>query len=369
VLGDASGYVHLPTVAEVGTRLARLRIERNEPCIECAAEDPMLAGSTSLHRTATISPGREDIMTKEQAGQTITLNELQPAARATPSETREGLDISLGPASVEGGVAASAVWTVAGWCIQFVRLAPGARVGLDHDAGQIYVKVITGQLANIERGAFAGAKQVRSTLVKADHIEAGADGALCAVLTATSAVPDNIASMEALAFGGSNAELFKWAAFGDKFGQFTDAFNGLDAYIVPGFHLLDDDGTEIVYVHFWTAGKGVDLTTHNHGNAPSDQAPAFAEVHWVFNNGTGRGGMYECAEPGAPERQRYPMVRGEEHGAFFVSDANTGSPVLRDNGAVEYPWHGWEAGSDDEPGQAFDFVAAFETNPKYVTIN
>jgi hypothetical protein len=57
------------------------------------------------------------------------------------------------------------------------------------------------------------------------------------------------------------------------------------------------------------------------------------------------------------------MQRGEEHGPFFVSDPTTGMAMRRENGAVEYPWHGWQAGTDDDAGQAFDFVAAFELNP------
>ena len=83
-------------------------------------------------------------------------------------------------------------------------------------------------------------------------------------------------------------------------------------------------------------------------------------MHWVFHNGTGSGGMYETAEPGAPSRDRYPVPPGHEHGPFFAFDPDTGTPRLRANGAVDYPWHGWEAGSDDGDGQAYDVVAAFE---------
>ncbi len=304
-------------------------------------------------------------MTTDQADRAVALAALSPTP-ATPSPTREGLNITLGSRAT--AVTASPMWTVAGWRVQFARLPAGARLGLDQAAGAVYVKVITGELVDVDRGPFATAKTVRSTRVAADEIQAGRNGALIAVLTATDAVPDNIHAMGQLSLAGPHQELLQWQAFADKFGKFTDAFDGQDAYIVPGFHLLDDDGTEIVYVHFWTAGKGVDLSTHNHGNPPSPTAPAFAEVHWVFNNGTGGGGMYECAAPGAPTRQRYPMQRGEEHGAFFATDPSTGSPRRRDNGAVEYPWHGWQAGTDAASGQAYDFVAAFETNPDYVRV-
>ena len=110
------------------------------------------------------------------------------------------------------------------------------------------------------------------------------------------------------------------------------------------------------------------MSTHNHGRAPGPTSPAFAEVHWVVHNGTGRGGMYETAEPGAPTRDRCPMQQGEEHGPFFVFDPATGAPRLRDNGAVEYPWHGWEAGTDSADGHAYDVVAAFEITAPYANV-
>ncbi len=118
----------------------------------------------------------------------------------------------------------------------------------------------------------------------------------------------------------------------------------------------------------WAAGKGVDLSTHDHGRAPGPTSPAFAEVHWVLHNGTGSGGMYVTAEPGAPTRDRYPVPPGHEHGPFFAFDPDTGTPRLRANGAVDYPWHGWEAGSDDGDEQAYDVVAAFEITVPYARV-
>ena len=29
----------------------------------------------------------------------------------------------------------------------------------------------------------------------------------------------------------------------------------------------------------------------------------------------------------------------------------------------QYPWHGWQGGNDDRPGQGYDAVLAFEINP------
>ena len=42
--------------------------------------------------------------------------------------------------------------------------------------------------------------------------------------------------------------------------------------------------------------------------------------------------------------------------------------MLLDNGAVKYPWHGWQSGNDDQDLQSYDFVAAFEIIPEYALI-
>jgi Aldos-2-ulose dehydratase/isomerase (AUDH) Cupin domain len=148
----------------------------------------------------------------------------------------------------------------------------------------------------------------------------------------------------------------------------TPIFDGVDAHLAPGFHVLDANGDEIVYLFTWAAGKGADMSTHNHGRPPKPTAPAFAEVHWVMHNGTGRGGMYTTPEPGSDQRDRTVVRQGEEHGPFFNFDPATGAPMLRENGAVEYPWHSWEAGTDDLPGQCYDVVAAFEITAPYANV-
>ena len=311
----------------------------------------------------------DDPVTTDATAQTHPLSRIAPSVQLELSQHREGLDLAFGHAasgSTAAGTRVSDVWSVAGWTLQFVQLAPRQTLALDEATAKVYIKVVAGRLANLDRSPFAAPRQIRGTLVEHRSVDADDEGALFAVLTQTGDAADHIRSMDQLVFAGPCEEVFRWQSFEDKFGTFTDLFDGADAHIVPGFHLLDATGAEIAYVHFWTAGKGVDLSTHNHANNPSPLAPAFAEVHWVFSNGTDSGGMYECEAPGALTRERYPMQRGEEHGPFFVSDPATGMAMLRENGAVEYPWHGWQAGTDGDEGQAFDFVAAFELNPRTV---
>tara|TARA_B110000503_G_scaffold45771_1_gene74839 strand:+ start:7044 stop:7931 length:888 start_codon:yes stop_codon:yes gene_type:complete len=294
---------------------------------------------------------------------TNSITDATPNASPTRSSTRRGLNITL---SERVPVSASDEWQVAGWKIQFVRLGPDQLLALNQTQGDVYLKVVTGAIANTGITPFAADREVRNTRVQADHVRAGPEGALVTVLVATPAVDKNVTSMDQLAFTGPLEEVFVWDTFEALFGSFIEAFNGVDAHMVPGFHILDDSREEIVHLHFWTAGKGVDLTTHNHADDPSEAAPAFVEVHWVLNNGCGSGSMYETPEPGAAHRKRYPMQRGEEHGPFFHHEG--GRPRFLDNGAVDYPWHGWEAGDDGTDGQSYDFVAAFEINPAYCRI-
>lgn len=292
------------------------------------------------------------------------LNELTPSIASTPSHSREGVDIQF----LESGIETSEQWSMGGWHLQFVRLPPNEGLTLDTAAGRPFIKVITGSLANIARSAFAQTHEIRNTLFENDAVIAGNAGTLIALFTQTPAAPENVTEMAQLTLLGPNARAFEWRTFEDRFGQFMSGFNDADAYMSGGFHLLDKNGTEITYVNLWTAGKGVNLTTHNHAQPPSPLGPAFAEVHWVFNNGTGSGGMYSAATADGPKTEAYPMQRGDEHGPFFSIEQKTKKPMLRENGAVDYPWHGWEAGVDDNPGQAYDVVAAFETNPDYVQL-
>jgi Aldos-2-ulose dehydratase/isomerase (AUDH) Cupin domain len=290
------------------------------------------------------------------------LKNLQPNVAPTKHPKRFGVSLTMG---IGTQTLISPEWCMGPWRLQFVTLPSGEMLALDPTRGALHVKVILGALETPKRRAYPVVGSVVTTRMATNLITAGADGALVAIFTAGADVEQPLASMSQLQITGPLAEHLEWQSFEQRFGSFTPFFNGADAHLVSGFHLLDTDGAEIAYVYFWTAGKGVDLSTHNHGNTPSEVSPAFAEVHQVLNNGTGKGGMYRTAEPGAPTRTRLPMQRGDEHGPFFMIEVSTGLARLRENGAVEYPWHGWEAGNDDLPGQRYDLVAAYEITAPY----
>lgn len=290
---------------------------------------------------------------------------MSTTARVEIADDRPGLNIAM-----YDGVAptVSPAWSLAGWTIAFVRLDPHQRFPLDQSAGAVHVKVVTGHLEEGNLAAYATPRVVRATRITADQVTAGAEGALFAVLVETPAAPERITSMAQLDFEGPHAELLTWATFEERYHAVTPFFDGVDAHMAPGWHLLDSVGAEIAYVWVWTAGKGVDLSTHDHGRAPGPRNPAFAEVHWVLYNGTGSGGMYETPVPDAPTRTRYPIPQGAEHGPFFRHDTVTGVPAQRENGAVDYPWHGWQAGTDDSAGQAYDVVIPFEITVPYAHV-
>jgi hypothetical protein len=294
-------------------------------------------------------------------GNVIDLRQATPNVDVVKHPTRPGVSLVMGPGPF---TRISPVWTMAGWRLQFARLAPGDTLLPDQQAGGVFVKVIEGSTETPVRRAYPAVGEVVSTRLAQTAVTAGAGSALLAIYTRTPAAPAAITRVDQLIVAGPLAETLVWQTFEQRYSAVTSFFNGADAHLVPGFHLLDNNGAEIAYVFFWTAGKGVDLSTHNHGHTPRADGPAFAEVHQVLYNGTGSGGMYRTSEPGAAERSRLPMYIGEEHGPFFAI-AENGYARLRENGAVEYPWHGWQAGQDGEPGQSYDLVCAYEITAPY----
>ncbi|MFM7536626.1 MAG: hypothetical protein ACKO91_12660 [Acidimicrobiales bacterium] len=282
-------------------------------------------------------------------------------ARIAATEGRPGVDVFIG----EGDAPiVSDTWTVGGWVLRFARLDAGQSLPIEQGGGEVWAKVVTGRLTEPDRGAYPAVGTVATTRVAGDRIVAGPDGAVVTLITKTAAVGEVVAGTADLPFGGPLTGEFSWWNFGDRFGAYFPAYVGADAFGSPGWHLLDARGEEIAYVWTWICGKGTDMVTHNHGNPPGPGRPAFAEVHLVLHNGTGQGGMYETPEPGSPERVRTPAQQSEEHGPFFAVDAD-GAPVLRDNGAVTYPWHSWEAGPDDGQGPAYDVILPFEITAPY----
>jgi hypothetical protein len=131
-------------------------------------------------------------------------------ARNEVSTTRTGINIFIG----EGAAPViSDTWSVGGWNIQFVRLDAGQSFALNHSAGAVHIKVVTGRLANINRGAYAQDKVVRNTKVTEAEVVAGPDGAVFTVFTGTAQVPKKVTSMSQLAYSGPLANELSWITF------------------------------------------------------------------------------------------------------------------------------------------------------------
>ena len=298
---------------------------------------------------------------------TPSLSELDPNAALSKNTERGNLNIQFARASTLTEPLMSDTWHMGERSIQFAQLPPNGSIGLDQGRGRFLVKVVTGRLANPHLKAFCEPFGLQNNLVESSAIQAGPDGALLTIVTEPEDAAAVISSMNQLEFNGPLSEILQWQTFDDLVGEFTQEFRGIDGYAGPGFHLLDQSGEEITYVNIWTAGNGVDLTTHNHSMDPNPQMPAFAEVHWVICNGSGKGGMYMVDEPGG-EKKRFVVAKGYEHGPFFEFNTQTGEPVMRENGTIEYPWHGWEAGGSKDTQQAYDLVFAYETAPQYANV-
>jgi hypothetical protein len=285
-------------------------------------------------------------------------------ARVTVTSDRPGVDLFM----YEGaGPVISPVWTLGGSRLTFLRLDADQSYELDTGDDQVYVKVITGRLSAPSRVAYIASRSIADTHVAGNRLTAGPQGALVAILMRSPDAPERFTDMTQLVIHGPLEEHLRWSTFEQRFAGRIPHFDGLDAHLTPGFHLLATNGSEIAYVYVWTAGKGVDMSTHNHGHRPGPLNPAFAEVHWVLANGTGEGGMYETSAPGAPDRERLIVPTGFEHGPYFEVN-ESGLPALRDNGAVVYPWHSWQGGDDDEPGPAYDVVIPFEITVPYAVV-
>ena len=292
------------------------------------------------------------------------ISEFSPNVPMNADSPRGGINLCFDLAAGEE-IQISATWIIAGRELRFVFLP--AHQTLELGPENHYLKVIVGRLANLGRECFAKDFMVRTTHLEKTRVLSGSEGLLFALVTETPNLPDNIHDMAECVFLGQMAEKLLWLSFRERFGALTGYFDNLDNHMADGFHLLYSQGVEITYVNFWTCGKNGDVSTHNHAQTPSELNPAFAEVHLVLNNGTGSSGMYEALGPDADDRRLHVMKRGDEHGPYFSH--HDGVPVMLDNGAVQYPWHGWQSGTDQGLLQCYDLVAAFEINPRYALLN
>ncbi|KAG9122021.1 hypothetical protein FRC07_001765 [Ceratobasidium sp. 392] len=250
------------------------------------------------------------------------------------------------------------------------------------------VKVINGELSwqsgvyTKTRGISVDDKKSASMIIDPDFdtVTAGSDG--CIFVRLESSIPttmpglkfdnmDDVATINTLPFGvdpEARDLTFPWVKCSDReWGRNSLLGFKWPFYNLVGYHVLYDDDslTNFCHIQAWTLGVGETAAFHNH----SDKA--FCEIHACISNGTGQGGMYWAkededgtadaflrdnqAEKNLETLKKYTekVIVGdmEEHGALWRK--KDGLPSLRPNATVDYPYHAWLAGPDQEK-QAYD---------------
>jgi hypothetical protein len=158
-------------------------------------------------------------------------------------------------------------------------------------------------------------------------------------------IGNDVASMH---FPFIAVEQLDWAAKPPLWDDFQ--FNNM-----TGFHLHfnDDLLQEICHIQLWTLGIGETARFHNH------YEKSFCEIHMCLKNGGGRGGMRyfpddytekidvkkELTKEYVEKNSTLIVVPDmAEHGPLWkIKPGTQATPVIRDNGTVDYPWHAWLA--------------------------
>ncbi len=124
---------------------------------------------------------------------------------------RPGIDITFNSSDTHP-ISLTPAWRMAGWSMQFAQLAPHAKLALDRSLGKVYVKVITGSLIQPQRNAIAPSlKDIRTTLVEGEYIQAADKETIIVVVTKTNDAPGVISNViEQALVTGPKQELLAW---------------------------------------------------------------------------------------------------------------------------------------------------------------
>ncbi len=295
----------------------------------------------------------------------LKIGDLTPDASVSP--------ISQGPFKLKiaftspepGTVSASPLWEMAGFTLQYLQMAPGAELLLDHTQGIVMIKVMTGELKNLQRGPFAEPLTARTTRVSDPKVVAGENGAMISIVTQTSRAPLKLQKMEQAAVSGPMSDRLVWKRVDALYEWGKTDFAEVPFYNLAAFQIYAPNGSKVANIQFWTAGLGVNCGNHDHSDNHTDP---FCEIHQTFLNGTDAGGMVylDDAEPEVLQ----PLPSGFEHGPHWHFDPETGSALQRADHSVVYPSHRWQAGGDrikaidgredDHALQSYDLWAAYE---------
>ncbi|GKY92059.1 hypothetical protein MPSEU_000177400 [Mayamaea pseudoterrestris] len=305
-------------------------------------------------------------------------------------------------ASCKSSVSVSPTWTVAAWNYTFVSLAshaifepPAPSSGERH-----LVKILRGTLLDVNLNGLLRADGHWETFVvtppnravslfldnSVEQIKAGANGAVFVYIKVTTDALDtpitDMTTSPAKDVAGPFSENLKWNMFGNYF----DAFQGVEFYNMAGILLQDANGSRLCYMQWWTLreDEGAD-GYHDHSNLLT--STAFAEIHLAVYSANAASGMqttlpktenlaYE-ANPSnitVTDQHAYnqndqtgvqiaiPLPPGHAHGPLWSVDPHTGKPALICSGAIQYPLHRWIIQASGKPNalRRYSMWVAFE---------
>ena len=187
-----------------------------------------------------------------------------------PTDWHPDNNIIVKLAASDCDVAVSPTWTVAGWNITIVQIAPNGvfkppAVGDDE---RHLIKIIRGTLLDVNvNGIFNGEHWETYTVTppnraismyidnSVDEINAGDEGAVIVYLKVMGEVPTepitDMTASPATDIAGPFSEYLTW----NKFADITPpewGFEGVEFYNLAGILVQENDGSRLVNIQFWT---------------------------------------------------------------------------------------------------------------------
>mmetsp|Transcript_6677 Transcript_6677/g.11831 ORF Transcript_6677/g.11831 Transcript_6677/m.11831 type:complete len:471 (-) Transcript_6677:221-1633(-) len=313
------------------------------------------------------------------------------------------------PNPADCAVSVSDTWTIAGWHVTYVQLAPNAVFTPPQLswAVQSMLKVYRGSVIDVgENGVmnedlqwetFTTTPPLASRSLKVPHfvreVRAGTSGAVFAWFTVPSVMLEqavtNMGAAPATTIGGPFSNLLNWRTFADRSNdtQFSPNF-----WNMPGIKLNENDGTHLTYNQWWTNSESdpVDGGYHNHGDTFANNT--FAELHMTMYAATASAGM-QTQMPNTQNQQVQenpsqipdlpgagtwygqndmsevqlvlPMPPGYAHGPLWAVNADGTPRTCAGSGRVVYPFHRLVLGTNPADLNGGTAIGPFSDPPRY----
>jgi hypothetical protein len=284
-------------------------------------------------------------------------------------------------------VAISDTWSVAGWSVTIVQIAPNAVFTPPAlaDGERQVVKIFRGSLIDVNYNGilkddghwhtYTVTTPNRAIPLFIDssvtEITAGEDGAVISYWTVSEETlkgsATDMTASPVTDLSGPFMENLEWKITADLFGS---TFDGVEFYNLAAINIQENDGSRLMNMQWWTFRE--DFNTDAYHN----QHPDFGEIHMTMYAASGTTGMRTTLpytenlnwvpnpDPTPANSVAYierdqtevqivmPMPPGYAHGPLWSVDPSTGEPTLDCEGQAQYPFHGWfvdDAGAENDP--------------------